>query len=300
MQQSDRAGLAYALAGFCTLSIGDAIVKSMAGEWPAPAIATLRYVFGTVLLLVLLVRREGWGVAALPKDKLQWVRGLSISCAAIGMFFAVWVMPLAEATTIAFTQPMITAVLAAVLLRERARPSTWIATLIAFVGVFIVLRPNFASAGWGSLFPLMGATGMAVTIIANRAVTGRASVLAMQYYMSVTAMIILLVATVATHLSGIQTFRLTWPDWTIIGRCAFMGVSATLAQMLMYMGTVKAGAGTIAPMTYGQLLMAVALGWIFFGDKPDALAMVGAAIIIGAGLYLWSTGRMKVPPKTDL
>jgi drug/metabolite transporter (DMT)-like permease len=53
-------------------------------------------------------------------------------------------------------------------------------------------------------------------------------------------------------------------------------------------------------MTYGQLLMATALGWIFFGDKPDALAMLGAAIIIGAGLYLWSTGRMKVPPKTDL
>jgi drug/metabolite transporter (DMT)-like permease len=46
--------------------------------------------------------------------------------------------------------------------------------------------------------------------------------------------------------------------------------------------------------------MAVGLGWIFFGDKPDALALVGAAIIIGAGLYLWRTGRMKVPPKTDL
>ncbi len=300
MQQSDRAGLLYALAGFCTLSIGDAIVKSMAGEWPAPAIATLRYVFGTALLLVLIVRREGWAMVALPKDKLQWIRGLAISGAAIGMFFAVWLMPLSEATTIAFTQPMITAVLATVLLGERSRASTWVATVIAFVGVFIVLRPNFASAGWGSLFPLMGATGMAVTIIANRAVTGRASVLAMQYYMSITAMIILSVVTVVTHFSGFDTFRLTWPDWTIVARCAFMGVSATLAQMLIYMGTVKAGAGTIAPMTYGQLLMATGLGWVFFGDRPDALALLGAAIIIGAGLYLWRTGRMKVPPKTDL
>jgi drug/metabolite transporter (DMT)-like permease len=300
MQQSDRAGLLYALAGFCTLSIGDAIVKSMAGEWPAPAMAAVRYVVGTALLVVVLARREGWRAAALPRDKVQWLRGLAISCSAIGMFFAVWLMPLAEATTIAFTQPMITAVLATVLLDERARRSTWVATLIAFVGVFIVLRPNFASAGWGSLFPLMGATGMAVTIIANRAVTGRAGVLTMQYYMSVTAMIILGVATVAAHFSGIETFRLTWPDWTIIARCAFMGMSATIAQMLIYMGTVKAGAGTIAPMTYGQLLMATGLGWIFFGDKPDALALLGAAIIIGAGLYLWRTGRMKAPPKTDL
>ena len=300
MQQSDRAGLLYALAGFCTLSIGDAIVKSMAGEWPAPAMAAVRYIVGTGLLVVLLVRQEGWGAVALPKDKIQWLRGLAISCSAIGMFFAVWLMPLAEATTIAFTQPMITAVLATVLLGERARRSTWVATLIAFIGVFIVLRPNFASAGWGSLFPLMGATGMSVTIIANRAVTGRASVLTMQYYMSVTAMIILSVATVAAHFSGAETFRLTWPDWTIVARCAFMGMSATAAQMLIYMGTVKAGAGTIAPMTYGQLLMATGLGWMFFGDAPDALAMLGAAIIIGAGLYLWSTGRMKEPPKTDL
>jgi len=300
MQQSDRAGLLYALAGFCTLSIGDAIVKSMAGEWPAPAMAALRYVFGSLLLVILLAKHEGRAAIALPKERLQWLRGVAISTSAIGMFFAVWLMPLSEATTIAFTQPMITAVLAAVILGERARRSTWVATLIAFVGVFLVLRPNFATAGWGSLFPLMGATGMAVTIIANRKVTGRASVLVMQYYMSVTAMIFLTVVTLAAHFSGIESFRVTWPHWSVVARCAFMGVSATLAQMLIYMGTVKAGAGTIAPMTYGQLLMAVVLGWLFFGDTPDALAMLGATIIIGAGLYLWYTGRMKAPPKADL
>ena len=180
MQQSDRAGLLYALAGFCTLSIGDAIVKSMAGEWPAPAMAATRYIVGSALLAVWLARREGVAAIALPRDKLQWLRGVAISTSAIGMFFAVWLMPLSTATTIAFTQPMITAVLATLLLGERSRRSTWIATVIAFVGVFLVLRPNFATAGWGSLFPLMGASGMAVTIIANRAVTGRASVLAMQ------------------------------------------------------------------------------------------------------------------------
>ena len=300
MQQSDRAGLLYALAGFCTLSIGDAIVKSMAGQGPAPAMAATRYIVASVLLAVWLARREGLAAIALPKDKLQWIRGVAISTSAIGMFFAVWLMPLSEATTIAFTQPMITAVLATLILGERSRRSTWIATLIAFVGVFLVLRPNFATAGWGSLFPLMGACGMAVTIIANRKAMGRASVLAMQYYMSVTAMIFLIGVTLAAHFSGLEGFRLTWPHWSILGRCAFIGFSATLAQMLIYMGTVKAGAGTIAPMTYGQLLMAVALGWIFFGDKPDALALLGAAIIIGAGLYLWRTGRMKAPPKADL
>ncbi|WP_305096551.1 DMT family transporter [Croceibacterium aestuarii] len=296
MQSSDRAGLLYALAGFCTLSIGDAIIKGMAGAWPAPAMAATRYTVGTALLAVLLARKEGLGALRLPRDRLQWLRGVAISCSAIGMFLAVWIMPLAEATTIAFTQPIITAVLATIFLRERARTSTWIATAVAFGGVIIVLRPSFDTAGWGVLFPLMGATGMAVTIIANRKVTGRASIMAMQYYMSVTAMLFLLVATLAMHVAGPDNFQVTAPDWTIVARCAFIGLSATLAQWLIFMGTVKAGAGTVAPMTYGQLLMATTLGWTFFGDKPDVTALLGAAIIIGAGLYLWYEGRVRTDP----
>ena len=292
MQQSDRAGLLYALAGFCTLSIGDAIVKGMAGAWPAPAMAATRYVVGTALLGLLLARSEGLRALRLPTDKLHWVRGVAISLSAIGMFLAVWIMPLAEATTIAFTQPIITAVLAMLVLGERARRSTWIATMFAFVGVFVVLRPNFETAGWGVLLPLLGASGMAVTIIANRKVTGRASVLAMQYYMSVTAMLFLLVGTLAGHVAGPENFRVEAPHWSIVARCAFIGLSATLAQWLIFMGTVKAGAGTVAPMTYGQLLMAVALGWVFFDERPDAIALLGASIIVGAGLFLWWRGRV--------
>ncbi|MGV3553786.1 MAG: DMT family transporter [Croceibacterium sp.] len=295
MHQSDRAGLLFALAGFCTLSIGDAIIKGMVGEWPAPAMAATRYVVGTALLAVLLVRYEGAAALRLPRDGLQWLRGIAISCSAVGMFLAVWIMPLAEATTIAFTQPIITALLAVIFLGERARLSTWIASAVAFAGVFLVLRPNFESAGWGVLLPLVGATGMAVTIIANRKVTGRASILALQYYMSVTALIVLAAATLAFHVSGLEGFAVGVPHWSVLARCALIGLTATFAQWLIFMGTVKAGAGTVAPMTYGQLLMAVALGAIFFGDYPDATAFAGAAVIIGAGLYLWREGRVRAP-----
>jgi drug/metabolite transporter (DMT)-like permease len=300
MRNSDRAGLLFALAGFCTLSIGDAIVKGMAGLWPAPAMAATRYLVGSAVLAVMLARTEGPAMLRLPREPIQWVRGVAISCSAMGMFLAVWLMPLATATTIFFTQPMITAVLATVLLGERARPSTWVATLAAFGGVILALRPNFATAGWGVLFPVLGATGMSVTIIANRVAAGRASHLALQYYMSVTAMIFLILATIAMHFLGPANFRLHATDWTVLARCALIGLTATLAQWLIFMGTVKAGAGTIAPMTYGQLLMATLFGYVFFGDRPDALSFLGAAIIIGAGLYLWWVGRVPEPSKTDL
>ncbi|HEY7807325.1 MAG TPA: DMT family transporter [Croceibacterium sp.] len=300
MQQSDRAGLAYALAGFCTLSIGDAIVKGMAGLWPATVMAATRYFVGASVLAALLARAEGVAALRLPRDPIQWVRGIAISCSALGMFFAVWLMPLATATTIQFTQPMITAMLAVLLLGERARPSTLVATLAAFAGVFLALRPNFATAGWGVLFPVMGASGMAVTIIANRVAVGRASNLALQYYMSVTAMIFLILTTVVMHFWGPAKFHVHPTDWTVIARCALIGITATLAQWLIFMGTVKAGAATISPMTYGQLLMATMFGYFFYGDTPDALSFLGAAIIIGAGLYLWWAGRVREPAKTEL
>jgi drug/metabolite transporter (DMT)-like permease len=79
-----------------------------------------------------------------------------------------------------------------------------------------------------------------------------------------------------------------------------MGFSATLAQFLIFMGTTKAGPGTVAPMTYGQLLAAVLFGWIFFDEAPDAVAMLGAAIIVGAGLFLWWSGRTPEPARIDL
>ena len=291
MHEDDRSGLMWVLAGFCTLSIGDAIIKGMPGAWPAPAMVLTRYVVGTALLGVLIVWKQGAASLALPRDGLQWVRGIAISLSAIGMFMAVWIMPLAEATTIAFTQPMITAILAMIFLKEPARPSAWIATLIAFVGVVIVLRPSFEQFGFGALLPLLSAAGMAVTIIANRKVHGRASVLAMQYYMSVTALIFLTFAVIVGHYSGVERFEMHWPHWSVVARCAFIGVSASFAQWFIYMGTAKAGAGNVAPMTYGQLLMAVMFGAIFFDDYPDAVSLVGAAIIIGSGLYLWQANR---------
>lgn len=298
MQDANRSGLIYVLAGFCTLSIGDALVKGMAGEWPATAMVATRYLVGTIGLAALLWWKEGRGAFDMPKAKLQWVRGIAISFSAIGMFMAVWIMPLAEATTIAFTQPMITAILAMLFLKERAGRAAWIATFIAFIGVIIVLRPSFEAVGWGALLPLLGATGMAVTIIANRSVAGSATALAMQYYMAVTALIFLTVFTIVGHYSGVEAFEMNWPHWSVVARCAFIGVSASFAQWFIYMGTVKAGAGSVAPMTYGQLLMAVSLGWIFFGEVPDWVALIGAAIIIGAGLYLWwSNGKKRAAGK---
>ena len=293
MKDSERSGLLWMLAGFSTLSVGDAIVKGMAGMWPAPAMAATRYVIAAVVMAGILTAREGPRALIMPRPELQWVRGIAVSASAIGMFMGVGLMPLAEATTITFTQPIITALLAVVILREPARSATWISTAIAFVGVVIVLRPNFDAVGWGVLLPLMAAFGMAVMIIANRAVVGLGSALAMQFYIAAAASCTLTAIALIGHFSGYAPFHIGVPHWSVIARLAFIAFSASLGHWFVYMGTVRAGAAAVAPMTYGQLLTAVAIGWVFFDDHPDAVSLLGAAIIIAAGMYLWWDSRRR-------
>ncbi len=300
LRQTETTGLLYALAGFATLSCGDVVVKTMAGQWAPTAIATTRYGLGALGLGALLWRSEGAAaLVRLPAPGAQMLRGAAVAMATIGFFSAIFVLPLATATAITFTSPMLTALLAALLLGEPARRETLIASLIAFAGVIVVLRPNFIAAGWAALLPLLSALGMSVLMIGNRFVAGKGSALAMQFFVAALATPVLLLATTGLHFSGIARFAVGLPHWSVIARCALVACSASLAHWLIYMGTTRAGAATVAPMTYVQMLVATLAGWLVFGNRPDAMTLLGAAMIIGAGLYLWRAGRLKDAQGTE-
>lgn len=291
MQSHSRSGLLFALAGFALLSVGDAVVKSIAGEWPPTAIAALRYTLGAAGLSAILLAREGRAGFRIVHPRRQLVRGASVAVATVAFFGSLFFMPLAEATSIIFVSPIVTAVLAPLVLGERAGRTTWIATVAAFVGVLIVLRPNLAALGWPALLPLASAFAMSALFLANRSVAGAASPLAMQAMLALIAAPILALAALAGHLSAVAPLEIDPPSLEVAAKCAFVAVSASSAHWLIYLGTTRAGAASVAPMTYVQLVVATALGWLWFGDMPDPIAYAGAAVIIGAGLALWWSNR---------
>lgn len=290
-------GLLMALAGFAALSCGDAVIKSIAGEWPGTAVAALRYSIGAAGLGLLLWIREGRAAFTVPMPKMQILRGVSVAVATLCFFSAIFLMPLAEATAIVFTSPIITAMLSAVLLKERVGKATWIASAIAFVGVLAIMRPNIALLGVAALLPLIAALCMSMMMMANRAVAGAGSPLQMQFLIAVIAAPVLLLAAFAGQMSGVSAFAVAMPDWTIVARCTLVALTATCSHWLVYLATTRASAADIAPMTYVQLPTAMLLGILLFKDWPDALALVGFAVIIAAGLYLWHSGR---PVREDI
>ncbi|PLK27714.1 EamA/RhaT family transporter [Novosphingobium sp. TH158] len=290
MHHTERSGLAWALAGFVLLSTGDAVIKSIAGAWAPTAIAATRYVLGAAGLGLLLAWREGREGFAMPSPALQALRGFGVAIATLGFFSAVFLMPLAEATAITFTSPMITALLSALFLGEPARRETWLASVLAFVGMLIVLRPNLAELGLAALLPLLSAIGMSLLMIGNRAVAGKASALASQFFVAIMAAPLLVVATFLGTFTSEPRLAVAVPDWTILARCAVVAVSASAAHWAIFKGTARAGAAAIAPMTYVQLLVATVLGIVLFNDWPDGPTLFGSALIVGAGLWLWRAG----------
>ena len=281
------------------LSLGDAAIKTIAGAWPGTAVALTRYTIGAAMLGILLWRREGRAGFVMVRWRWHLLRGVAVGMATVSFFSALFVMPLAEATSITFTSPMLTALLAAPILGERIRPVAIAALLLAFAGVVIVLRPSFAELGPAALLPLVSALGMSLLMIGNRAVAGSGSALAMQFWVAVLALPVLAVAAFAGQVSGLPQYHVGTPDWSIVARCALVACTASTAHWLVFRATERTGAARVAPMSYVQLLVALGLGWALFGDRPDAIALAGAAVIIAGGLLLWWSGRVIEPAMTD-
>lgn len=284
---SQRSGLLLAVAGFTLLSCGDSVVKSMAGDWPGTAVATTRFAMGAIGLGAILLWRNGPAGFAVPRMGVQILRGLLLAVASLLFFLSIHLMPLAEATAISFATPAIIALLSALLLGERIPRLAWLAMLLASFGVIAVLRPNVAELGWVAFMPLIAAASMAGFFLLNRATAGDVSPLAAQFWVATWAAPFQLAAAVMGDFSGLPELAISWPDWSIIVRCAVVAACASFAHYLVFLGTVRASAATIAPAAYVQIIVALAVGVVFFGDWPDLVAIAGTASIIAAGLLLW-------------
>ncbi len=287
MQHYGRNGFLFALSGFGLLSIGDAVIKSMAGEWPGTAVAALRFCIGAIGLAVILWMREGSAGFKFPLPKFQLQRGVGLAVSSVCFFSAIYLMPLAEAVAIQFTCPMMTAIISAIFLGERTSKVTWLASAVAFGGVVLILRPNLAILGWAAFLPLAAAFTMALVMIGNRAVVGSGSALLMQFLIAAICAPLLLLAAAVGHVSGIASLYVSMPDWSIVARCALVAVTASISHALVYQGTTRTSAAQIAPAVFIQILIAIALGVIFFGDLPDMPSVIGSVIIILAGIFLW-------------
>lgn len=242
------------------------------------------------IVVVALIAKHAGALHLLKTDnwRSHALRSISGTVSMFCLFAAVTMIPLADVTAITFTSPMFLTVLAMLFLGERIHRFRWTALAVGFIGVLIMIGPHVSFAqshSLGVLAALGAAMFSAVAMTFLRRMSGGEHAITITFYFSLTFM----ACAAATAIQGWPAPTMT--QWFFIVLAGLFGV---FGQLLLSYSYRYAEASTIAPLDYTSLVMAVILGYVFFGEVPMISVWIGAPLVIGAGLIiLWREYRLK-------
>ncbi|MDP2087054.1 MAG: DMT family transporter [Gemmobacter sp.] len=271
------AGIGLAVLTALIFSALDALAKALVAEVPAVQLVWARYAGQTVIVALLLAPRwrTGWRTRYPRQHALRSV----FQFGATALFFSSLAhIGLAEATAIMDIAPVLISLGASVFLGERLGPRRLAGVLVALAGAMIIIRPGLGVFSSAAMLPVGAAVCYAGYAIITRKVGADEPVLTALFYTGLLGTVITsaLVPWVWKPVAG----------WHWIGM-AGLGVLGGAAQYCMIRAYSLAEASVIAPFGYVGLLFATLWGVGLFGEVPDRWTVVGALVIVAAGLYVW-------------
>ncbi|MDG3041896.1 DMT family transporter [Roseicyclus marinus] len=280
------AGVALML-GFCvTAPLLDVAAKLASGSVPVGQVTAARFLVQCALMAPLV----GLMGLSYRVPRAQWsalvLRAVFLMVATFCFIAAIAVMPLADALAIAFVSPFIVLLVGKFYLGEDVGPRRVAAALVGFVGVLFVIQPSFAAFGPVALLPLGTAVFFAFYMLVTRGLSRRVHPVALQFHTGLIASLLCLPILVLANGTGLPLLDPVWPQGVAWAWLFGVGFFAALSHMMMTYALSLAPSATLAPMQYFELPVATLLGYLVFSDFPNALALLGIAIIIAAGLYM--------------
>ena len=214
------------------------------------------------------------------------LRGLCLLGGTLLNFAALGYLPLATTSSIAFTAPLWICLLSVPLLGERVGPRRLAAILVGFSGVLVVTRPWEGQVHWAVSLSLGTALCASLYAILTRMFAGRETTSTQQFYAALVPML------------GMAPFAFvswSWPQdaasWLAF---ALVGAFGWLGHQVLTIAHRYAPATTIAPFGYVQIIFMALSGWIVFADVPDVWVLLGAAMVVLSGLYIWLRERRQI------
>lgn len=257
----------------------DAIAKHLTGHYPAFQVVWARFTGQTVLIVVWLVAvRRLRSALRTAKPGLQALRAVLQISTGLLFFLSLTRMGLVEATAIADVSPVLITLGAALFLGERIGPRRAFAIAAALVGAMIIIRPGGAVFSPWAFLPLAAAVTYAGFALATRMLGPGESLAASVFYAGTLGTVVMSAA-----------LPFYWTPVRLGDLWAFLliGVLGGAAQLCLVSAFARAPASTIAPFAYLGLIFATFWGYIAFGEVPDRWTILGALVIVGAGLYVW-------------
>jgi drug/metabolite transporter (DMT)-like permease len=277
-------GILMALLATVAYAVVDALSKYQAREYPVMMIVWARYFIPLALLLAVFLPKRGKRMLRTAYPRVQAIRGVLLVSGTVFIVLAYRVMPMAEAQAISFIHPVLLTVLAVIFLGEKVSPLGWAAVLAGFSGVLIIVRPGGGLFTPAAFLPLGLALCFSSYQIFTRLIAGKENSLNSLFC-------VLLVGSLALSLA----LPFAWVDPTPKGALFFalIGVTSGIGHFSTIKALEMAPASVLAPFAYIQLLWVAILGVLVFGDFPDALTLVGIAVVVAGGLLVAASRRRR-------
>ena len=269
----------------------DVFAKLATEEIPAAEITLGRFLTQSALLIPIVFLRGALRRMDAREALLHATRGVLMAVATIFFFAALKHMPIADAISIFFVEPLILTLLGGLLLGEPVGWRRYAACAVGFMGALIVIRPSFANLGWVAALPLGTAVCFALYLILTRTLAQRVDPFAMQAYSGVVGAVFVAIVLIVFEGTGDATFDPVWPSDRGFLLLLGVGIAATVSHLLVVYAFRAAPASVLAPLQYLEIVSATAFGWFIFGDFPDAMKWLGISIIIGSGLFIIARER---------
>lgn len=276
------------MLGFCVVApMGDAIAKILSSEVALGQLLLVRFAIQALVLIpIIAMTGRIWRMSSRVLG-LTFVRTI-LHILGIGMMVsALYYLPLADAIAIAFVMPFIMLLLGHYVLGEEVGLRRMLACVVGFMGTLLVIQPSFQQVGWPALLPLGVAVNFALFMLVTRKIAKETDPIGLQAVSGVMA--VLMMAPAMFLIPGMTAPILAWDSaldsttWTLL---LAIGLSGTLAHLLMTWSLRYAPSATVAPMQYLEIPIATIIGFAVFGDLPNTLASVGIAITVASGLYI--------------
>jgi drug/metabolite transporter (DMT)-like permease len=290
------AGIGLMLAAMFAFSLNDVMGKWLVATYGVAQLLLIRS-FAAVIMLGPAIHKAGY--ATVFKPSRPWVHALRAFCsvAETALFYwAVVYLPLADTVAFYLASPIFVTILAVIFLKEQVGWRRWLAVLIGFVGVLIAVRPTGAGMGWPALIAISGSLIFAASNTLTRLLAGENEVTLVSWQVFGAIIFGLIVA----------PFSWVTPTGRDFAALMLLGIVATLAHMGVNRSLRYAPAAVVIPYQYSLIVWAVILGFIFFGDWPAPNVLIGAAIIVAAGLWIFIREQVRAreravspPPPPD-
>ena len=282
-----QAGVALMAGAVIFAPFMDMFAKLLTETMSPGAIGLGRFLAQSLILLPFVLAVGQWG----RPSWLHLLAGCFLGAALLAINAALKHMPIPNALAIFFVEPLILTLMSAAILGERLGWRRLAAVTAGLAGALIVIRPNWAAFGPAAAYPLITAVCFASYLLITRVMTQRGARVALQFWIGVSAMGSLAVATAIGDQLGAPALVLSWPGQWELFLLACMGCLAAVSHQMIANAFARAEAGALAPLQYLEIISAVLIGWFVFGDFPDRLTWAGTAVIIGAGIYVFYRER---------